>query len=166
MQTLISSWCCAAVMVAITCQSDLKAQENEGEDPEPICTKEELMTFFPRQIVENVLVRFQVPQEQAVAIAEELAAQNQGLLQKVEEKAAKLDPNPFKDLSQRDAAIKIYQETLHEVFTQVLKAHQIDQEAQIDLYLNEIRRIKSKLFVECIRKQQQHHGLSGPPPLS
>ncbi len=80
----------------------------------------------------------------------------------VEDKAAKLDPNPFKDLSRRDVAIRIYRETLYEVFAGVLKAHGISSNKQIRVTRYKIQEAKSKLFIECIHKQQLAKPASKP----
>ncbi len=117
------------------------------------CSKEELLSFFPKQIVEQVLLQFHIPAVKASEVAEELAAKNHELIQMVEQRAATLDPNPFKDPTQREKAIQIYQEVLYEVLAQALKSHEIVGEAQVDLYLQEIRKLKSRLFVQCIRSQ-------------
>lgn len=124
------------------------------------CTKEELMTFFPQQVVQSVLTQAHLPKDQVDAIAKELTQKDRELAKLVEEKAAKVEPNPFKDLSQRDLAIRIYRETLYEVFAKVLKAHGVTNEDQIQTLLDEMQTAKSKLFIECIRKQPTH---ASPP---
>lgn len=126
------------------------------------CTKEELMTFFPPEVVKSVLIKAKVAPEQASDVANELAKKDPELTKMVEDKAAKLDQDPFKDLSQRDLAIKIYRETLYEVFAKVLKAHGMKNEDQIQSLLDEMNDAKSKLFIECIRKQTS----TGAAPLA
>ena len=127
------------------------------------CTKEELMAFFPQQVVQSVLLKANLPKEEAEAIAVELANKDRELTKIVEEKAANVNPNPFKDLSQRDSAMRIYRETLYEVFSNALKAHGITNRDQIQTLLDEMQAAKSKLFIECIRKQQTK---STAPPSS
>lgn len=126
------------------------------------CTKEELLSFFPKQIVHKVLLQFKIPAAQAAEIADELAVKNHELIQMVEQRAAALTPNPFKDPTQREKAIQIYQDVLHDVLAQALKSHEIAGEERIDLYLQEIRKVKSQMFVQCIRSQQS----LGQPPSS
>ena len=122
----------------------------------PSCTKEELMKFFPQPIVMNVLVTdAHLSEKDAEAISKELAIKDNSLTQLVDEKASQQKPNPFNDSSQRDKAIKIYQETLFEVFAKVLKEHGINDEQQMRSLLDEIRTLKSKMFIECIRQQQK-----------
>ncbi len=70
------------------------------------------------------------------------------------EKAALLEPNPFNDFSQRYTAIKIYRETLYEVFARTMNDHGITNEDQIQTLLDEMQQAKSKLFVDCIKREQ------------
>ncbi len=154
MKQMVSYLCCTTV-ISMLCVTNLNAETEETLLATPkACTKEELMTFFPQQVVQYVLKKAHIPQEQASGIAADLSQKDRELAKIVEEKAAKLDPNPFKDLSQRDLAIKIYRETLYEVFAQVLKSHGITNEDQIQTLLDEMQAAKSKLFIECIRQQQ------------
>jgi hypothetical protein len=146
---------CGAAVISMSCFSNLQAETTEVLLSNSMkCTKEELMTFFPDQVVQSVLIKGNIPKEEAVAIAQELSKKDKDLAKVVEEKAAKLEPNPFKDLSQRDLAIKIYRETLYEVFSKVLKSHGVTNEDKIQTMLEEIQASKSKLFIECIQKQQ------------
>lgn len=129
-------------------------QADGVEVEEMRCTKEELLSFFPKQIVQKVLIQFKIPALKASEVADELSAKNHVLIQMVEQRAADLDPNPFKDPTQREKAIQIYQEVLHDMLAQALKSHEAGAEEQVDLYLQEIRKVKSQLFVQCIRSQQ------------
>jgi len=154
MKDMLYCLCCAATFSMVGL-SDLYAVTTEVVLSNSMkCTKEELMTFFPQQVVESVLLKAHLSKEQAEAISKELAQKDRELAKLVEEKAAKVDPNPFKDLSQRDLAIRIYRETLYEVFAKVLKSHGVTNEDQIQTLLDEMQAAKSELFIECIRKQQ------------
>ncbi|CUI16560.1 putative secreted protein [Candidatus Protochlamydia naegleriophila] len=153
MRQILSCVCCT--IMALNCFADVATDEKTGVAVEPsFCTKEELMTYFPQPLVKAILLKSNVQEEQAAAIAEDLAQKGQELEKVVAEKAAKLDPNPFKDLSQRDVAIKIYRETLYEVFAKVMKNHGITSEDQIQTLLDEMQLAKSKLFIDCIRREQ------------
>lgn len=148
---------CYTIVISMSFLTTLKAETTEAVLSNSMkCTKEELMTFFPQQVVESILIKAKLSPAQAASIAAELSQKDQKLTKIVEDKAAKLDPNPFKDLSQRDLAIKIYRETLYEVFAKVLKAHGVTNEDQIQALLDEMQAAKSKLFIECIRNQQAH----------
>gem|GEM_PF-4690496 len=162
MKEMLYCFYCALACCMI-CLADLHAETTEVVLSNGIkCTKEELMTFFPQQVVESVLTAAHLPKNQVTAIALELAQKDGELAKLVEAKAAKAQPNPFNNLSQRDLAIRIYRETLYEVFAKVLKFHGVTDEDQIQTLLDEMQAAKSKLFIECIRKQKPK--LS--PPLS
>lgn len=153
MKNLFSCLCCAMV-ISITDCAILIAETTEVVLSNSMkCTKEELMRFFPEQVVHSILIKAQLPKEKADAIAQELSQKDKELAKIVEEKSAKIDPNPFKELSQRELAIKIYRETLYEVFAKVLKANGVTDEDQIQTLLDELQDARSKLFIECIRKQ-------------
>lgn len=117
------------------------------------CTKEELMRFFPEQIVQSVLVKSNIPKEKADVIAKTLSEKDRELAKIIEEKSANVGKNSSKNLSQRDLANKIYRETLYEVFAKVLKDNGITNDDQIQTLLEELGEARSKLFIECIRKQ-------------
>jgi hypothetical protein len=117
------------------------------------CTKEELGTFFPKVVVKAVLLKNNVSEAQADDIAAGLEHKDDMLIKIIEDKAAKLDPNPLQDRNQRDVGIKIYRETLFQEFSKVLKAHGITDVDQTQKLLDEIQRTKSKLFIDCVRKK-------------
>ncbi len=117
------------------------------------CTKEELMRFYPEQLVQSTLIKANIPKDQAEEISKELAQKDKELAKIVEKKSSEIDSNPFKNASQRELAVKIYRETLLEVFGKVLKEHGIQDEAKIQQLLDELQDARSKLFIECIRKQ-------------
>jgi hypothetical protein len=119
------------------------------------CTKEELMKFFPEQIVRSILIKAGIPKDQAEQIAQELSLKDQEILKIQEEKVAKLGHNFSHNLSQRDLAQKIYRETLFEIFANVLRAHGVTDENQIQSLLDQLQDARSNLFIECIRKQKR-----------
>lgn len=120
------------------------------------CTKEELEAFLPEAVVRNVLLKNNFSEADANAIALELWQKNTMMREIMKKKASKLRPNPLEDLSQRDVGLKIYRETLYEVFSQTLKAHGISDEDKIQNLLDEIRETKSKLFLECVGSKKQN----------
>lgn len=121
------------------------------------CTKEELARLFPEQIVQDVLKKADLPQKQVDAITETLVKKDLELDRIVQEKVAQADTDRFKNLGKRAVATKIYQETLYEVFAQVLKQESgITDKDKILSLLNELQEARSKLFIECIRKQPRH----------
>lgn len=146
--------CCCCLPMCMTFFSTLYSETTEVLLSNSMkCTKEELMRFFPEQVVESILLKAKLPKEKADAIAQELSQKDRELAKIVEEKSSKVEPNPFKNLTHRDLAIRIYRETLYEVFAKVLKSHGITNEDQIQTLLDELQEARSKLFIECIRKQ-------------
>lgn len=120
-----------------------------------LCRKEVLMTFFPSPIVKDVLVRNKVSEEIADKIAKELSQKDSEVIKTVEIKASKMDPNPLNDLAQRDTAVKVFRETLFEVFAKSLKSNQVTaDDNQIQSILDDMQQMKGKLFVECIKKER------------
>lgn len=120
-----------------------------------LCTKEVLMTFFPQPITKAVLLKHKVPEDKAEVISKELVKKSEAVTKSVEEKASKMETNPFTDLSQRDAAVKLFRETLFEVFSSVIKENQIEMDSnEIQALLDDMQEVKGRLFVECIKKEQ------------
>lgn len=117
------------------------------------CSKELFMTRFPKPLVKMVLIKNQFPADQAEAIADELSKKDQDIIKLVEKKASQSDPNPFKDLSQREAAVKIVRESLYDVFAESLQKYGVKDETKIHQLLDDIQEAKGKLFVECIRRE-------------
>jgi hypothetical protein len=119
------------------------------------CTKEVLMTFFPQPLTKDILVRHGIAAETAEKISKELAEKDQDIVKLVDKKASAMNPNPFREQNQREEAIKIFKETLYEIFASVLKKHNITDETQIQSLLNELREAKGKLFIECMHQNTQ-----------
>lgn len=153
MRHILSYACCT--LLALNSFGKLEAEEKTEPDGTPsLCTKQELMTYFPQPLVKSILIKSNIKEDQAEAISQDLAQKGQELEKRVAEKAALLEPNPFKDFSQRDTAIKIYRETLYEVFAGTMNDHEITNEDQIQTLLDEMQQAKSKLFVDCIKREQ------------
>ena len=117
------------------------------------CTKEELMRFFPEQVVQSILEKSDIPADKAKEIAQELSQRDLELAKMVEEKSNKLDYNPIKTPNQRESAAKVYRETLYEMFAKVLKEHGFTDKEKTQSMLDELQEARSKLFIECIRRQ-------------
>lgn len=125
----------------------------------PLCSKDILMTFFPKPILKAVLLKHGVSTEQAEEISTELAQKDQEVIKGVEEKASKMDPNPFKDLTDRDQALKVFKEVLFDVFANTVKKHGIEDEAKIQTILDDMQSAKGKLFVECMQSSKDKEKL-------
>lgn len=162
-EKIFSYVCCA------TAASTFYVSTLQGETTEVIlsnsmkCTKEELMRFFPEQIVESILTKANLPKEKVEAIVQELSQKDHELAKIVEEKSAKVEDESTDALSQRDLAIKVYRETLYQVFAGVLEAHGVTDRDQIQTLLDELQEARSKLFMECIRKQSPKPSKQVPP---
>jgi monomeric isocitrate dehydrogenase len=130
------------------------------------CTKEFLMSFFPEKLVRETLERHNVPKDQWDGIVKDLNAKDKEIIQTVEEKAAKIDPQLLKDPERRKEAVKIFRETILIAFSGVMKDHGVKDAQQIQDMLDEIQKQKAKKFAECIQKQQQQQPQQGQTPSS
>jgi hypothetical protein len=120
------------------------------------CSRELLISYFPKVFVEETLKKFNVPQDKWSAIVEDLAVKDKQVIKTVEDKAAKMNPNPLKDPQQRQQAVKLFRETLTELFTSTLKANGVTDEKQIGDMLNDIQQQKAKRFASCMQKLSQN----------
>ena len=119
------------------------------------CSAEVLLSYFPEQFVSKTLESFKVPEAQRAAIQQELLDKNQEVIATVEERAGKMSPNPLRDPQHRQEAVKIFRDTLYDLFAQVLETHGINNKDQIQAMLDDIQQQKAKYFAKCIDKQQQ-----------
>ncbi len=136
-----------------TDQSNTTQAKEEFKIDSSVCSKEVLLKFFPQPVVKYVLLKNNIPEEQANAIAKELSRKNIDMDTTVKERSLAIHTD-FKELSQRDIGIKMYREALYEIFSTVLKGHGIEDEDRIQAFLDDIQEIKGKMFVECIKKEQ------------
>lgn len=123
----------------------LKAEIN----PETDCSKDVILAFFPETFVKNSLDKFKVPADKQQAIIKELAEKDKDVIKAVEEKAEKMDPNPLKDPTKQADAVKIFRETLLEVFSGVMNDNGITDKKQIQDILDDVQAQKAKRFSEC-----------------
>jgi len=117
------------------------------------CSKDILLAYFPEVFVRETLKNYNVPKDQWDAITSELTAKDRDIIKQVEIKAEKLNPNPLKDPQQRQAAVKIFRDTLLENFSATLKAHGISDDKQIQAMLDDIQQQKAKRFAFCMESQ-------------
>lgn len=118
------------------------------------CSKELLLAYFPESFVNETLKKYNVPQDQWAAINKDLEAKDKDVIGMVENKASKIDPNPLKDPQQRQVAVKLFRETLLEVFSGVMKSHGISDESQIQAMLDDVQKQKANRFVQCMERQK------------
>jgi len=116
------------------------------------CSREALLAYFPEMFVKETLAKFGVPQDKWDAIVKDLNEKDKGILKTVETKAAAMNPNPLKDPNHRMEAVKIFKETLFEVFSGVLSANGITDKDKIQAMLDDVQQRKAKSFAVCLKK--------------
>lgn len=119
------------------------------------CTKELLLSYFPEQFVNETLKKYNVPQDKWAKISQSLIGKEKEIIKTVEEKASQMNPNPLKDPQQRQTAVKLFRETLLQVFGDALKANGVTDEKQFNAMLDDIQQQKAKKFAECMKKQDK-----------
>lgn len=119
------------------------------------CTKELLLSYFPEQFVNETLKKYNVPQDKWAKISQALIGKEKEIIKTVEEKASQMNPNPLKDPQQRQTAVKLFRETLLQVFGDALKANGVTDEKQFNAMLDDIQQQKAKKFAECMKKQDK-----------
>lgn len=116
------------------------------------CSKELLLSYFPESFVRSTLKKFNVPENEWSEIISELKSQDKEVIKTVESKASAMNPNPLKDPSDRQAAVKLFRETLLGVFAAVLKKHGIQDQKKIQSMLDDIQQQKAQKFAACMKK--------------
>ena len=120
------------------------------------------MSYFPESLVAKTLEKFKVPQGQRSAIIKELNAKDHEVVSMVEERAGKMTPNPLKDPKHRQEAVKIFRDTLYELFSGVMKTHGINDGEQIQAMLDDLQQQKAKQFASCMEQHQTQNGGTEP----
>lgn len=118
------------------------------------CSKELLLSFFPEAFVKEVLQKNGIAQDKWEPIVKGLKEKNDDVIKLVDEQASKMTPNPLKDPSQKQVAVKIFRESLYQVFSGVLKANGISDDQKINLMLGEIQQLKTKRFAQCMESNK------------
>jgi len=137
----------------------LSAQPSDEE-----CSEEKLFSYFPKEFVMNTLQKFQVPKDRWEPIYHDLASKDDEIIKTVEDKASRLSPNPLQDPKERHVAVKIFRETLQQVFTNVMNTHGISNENQIKMMLDDIQKQKAELFATCMKKKAPQGSEKGQQP--
>lgn len=123
-------------------------------NPVEECSKELLLSYFPEALVKETLKKFNVPEAKWDAIVKDLNAKDKDIVKIVEDKASKQNPNPLKDPQQRQAAVKIFRETLLETFSGVMKKNGVTDDSQIQQMLDDVQQQKAKRFAQCMEQQR------------
>jgi hypothetical protein len=119
------------------------------------CSKELLLSYFPEKFVNETFKRFNIPEDKWKAINASLAIKDKEIVKLVEQKASSMNPNPLKDPQQRQAAVKLFRETLLQVFTDALKSNGIKDTGQFQAMLDDVQQQKAKKFAQCMEKQRE-----------
>lgn len=118
------------------------------------CSKELLLAYFPEPFVIETLKKFNVNEAQWDIIQKELSNKDKEVIKLVEQKASQMDPNPLKDPQARQAAVKLFRETLLQIFSDVLKAHGVTDEQEIQAMLENVQQLKAQRFAKCMQKPE------------
>lgn len=138
-------------VAALMAPCGLSAIATSGADE---CAKELLLSYFPEPIVTDALKRFSIPNDKWDGITKSLSSKDKEVVKIVEEKAATMNPNPLKDPQQRQAAVKLFRETLLQVFSDALKENGITDTSKFQAMLDDIQQQKAKKFAMCMEKQK------------
>lgn len=132
------------------------------------CAKELLLSYFPAPIVTDTLKKFDVPQDKWAGITKSLSEKDKAVVKMVETKAASMNPNPLKDPQQRQAAVKLFRDTLMEVFSGAMKDNGIEDTSKFQAMLDEIQQQKAKKFAMCMdsKKAQAKESLNSGTKLA
>lgn len=131
------------------------------------CAKELLLSYFPKPIVAETLKKFNVPQDKWEGIQQSLSNKDKEIVKTVEQKASSMNPNPLKDPQQRQAAVKLFRETLLQVFSDALRENGLTDSNQFQAMLDDIQQQKAKKFAMCMEQkratmQQSATGTTAP----
>jgi hypothetical protein len=118
------------------------------------CSKELLLSYFPQTYVNNSLKKFNIPEDKWAGINRSLASKDKEIVKMVEQKASAINPNPLKDPQQRQAAVKLFRDTLFEVFSAALHENGVQQTDQLHAILDDIQQQKAKKFAECMERHK------------
>lgn len=118
------------------------------------CTSELLLSYFPEPFVRETLMENDIPKDKQDAIVQDLKGKDRVVVELVEQKAEKMNPNPLKNPENRMAAIKLFRESLFTVFNDVMQVNGVTDESKIHKMLDTILDKKAKHFAYCMEK---HH---------
>lgn len=118
------------------------------------CAREILLSYFPAPMVNETLKKFDVPQDKWSGITSSLSSKDKDVVKIVEQRASAMNPNPLKDPQQRQAAVKLFKETLLEVFTDAMKQNGLTDTSKFQAMLDDIQQQKAKKFAMCLEKQK------------
>jgi len=118
------------------------------------CSEDVLFKFFPRKFVMEVLDEHNVPQEKANNIADALYEADQIVVQVIGSKANAMESNPLEDPQAEKERAKLFNESLSEVFTDILEENGVTDQAEVKEMLDEIQQMRNQRFNQC-RKENR-----------
>lgn len=126
--------------------------EDDEEDRPLDCSRESLLSFFPKPIVFKVLKSYGIPKDKWEPIFRDLQQKDKNMLRIVEDKAAQMDPNPLKDVKHRSQAVKLFRDALAESFFSVMNKYGVKDPQQNEKMLQDIQIEKARAFAECLER--------------
>jgi hypothetical protein len=148
----------ARAAFALICCSMIMATPLTGaEQTVDECSRELLLAYFPQPFIKETLKKFNVPETEWEPIQQELANKDREVIKIVEQKASQMDPNPLKDPQERQAAVKLFRETLFQVFNDVMQEHGVKDNKLVQSMLDDIQQQKAQRFVKCMQKRESEN---------
>lgn len=138
--------------IIMTCALSLIAPlPSQAAEPscEAPCPMELFVAFFPPPFVRTTLAKFGVPQGKRLDIQQQLTHHELDINSIVEAKAAKMNPNPLNQPDQQEIVVKLFDDAVLQVFTQVMNDNGITDDNQIAEMLADIHRQKAERFKQC-----------------
>lgn len=127
----------------------LSADTKPTLDREKDCGDEVLRSFFPKEFVDQVLQKHNVPKDKWDAIDKDLAQADKEVFKSIEAKNKELASDLRQDADARRQFIDYFRTTLTKSFGDVLKKYGITDENQIEEMLEEIQQLKLDRFEAC-----------------
>lgn len=115
----------------------------------PSCSEEVLFRFFPREFVVSVLEKNGVSKEQAAKAADELVSKDREVIDKIEAKAASMNPNPLTQHGNPQARADLFKGAITEVFTSVVQNYGLKDNEKVQQALQQIQDMRVQRFEEC-----------------
>lgn len=119
------------------------------------CSKNTLIPFFPQIFVKQALKKYNVPEDKWIPIMKELAIRDKDVIKLTEAKAQKMKTNPLKDPAQREAAVKLFRESLLEVYGESLEKNGVKDPEKIRQTLEFIQKKKAKHHSVCFGTEEE-----------
>lgn len=151
---------CWLLCLFVNCSTDAVETLKSPPEETPLCSREILLTFFPKPIVEPILAKHEIDTKLANDIADKLTTKDGEIISIVEKKALNkitgkeplLSPEePTENL--REAGVRLFKESLYQVFAKTLDDSGVKKsDAEIKTMLDEILETKGKLFLKCVHK--------------